>query len=478
MRDIKKSLQCLTALRDMGIRIAIDDFGIGYASLATLKQFPLDTIKIDRSLIRDVASVPENKNLAKAIIAMGKTLSLNVVAQGVETEEQADFLRQNACDEIQGFYFSHAVAADELARIGRSGYPASRERSVTLCAHQVARTLNVDFHFEQRVRKALAVRVHRERGGDAAAERLLAHELQRADVRHFMARDLAVDDVREVALDRLRGDLRCTAPRSPASRYAISDRMDVLPLSPARQCARSYSFFFTPPLPHRHFASDFLARDQAGDDADLLVHVLARAAAAARPVRPQRFDLLADQRRFLARGRARRDAQAHFVRTRGLVVRLAVQRRAADVIDAHFLERALQPRLHDFAGELRALQRVRAGVADFAFADVTRVITDADLERRRARLAGRAGHGDAIRTRLLELHRGEIGGDVGRHVGARIGHLVEQLLFRGDQVDRAAGVGGLADDAVAVAVDVRVRKPDVREIRNVLPCPDRRSSRR
>jgi EAL domain-containing protein (putative c-di-GMP-specific phosphodiesterase class I) len=123
MRDIKKSLQCLTALRDMGIRIAIDDFGIGYGSLATLRQFPLDTIKIDRSLIRDFASVPENKNLAKAIIEMGKTLSLNVVAQGVETAEQADFLRQNACREIQGFYFSHAVAADELAQLVEADIP-------------------------------------------------------------------------------------------------------------------------------------------------------------------------------------------------------------------------------------------------------------------------------------------------------------------------------------------------------------------
>ena len=123
MRDIKKSLHRLTALRDMGIRIAIDDFGIGYGSLATLRQFPLDTIKIDRSLIRDFASVPENKNLAKAIIEMGKTLSLNVVAQGVETEEQADFLRNNACREIQGFYFSEAVAADALAELVEADTP-------------------------------------------------------------------------------------------------------------------------------------------------------------------------------------------------------------------------------------------------------------------------------------------------------------------------------------------------------------------
>src|SRR6185369_17562036 len=122
------------------------------------------------------------------------------------------------------------------------------------------------------------------------------------------------------------------------SRYAISDRIDVLPLSPARQWARSYSFFFTPPLPHCHFGFDFVARDEAGDHADLLVHVLARAAAAARSVGPQRLDFFTDECRFLARGGTRGHAHPYFIRPRGLVVRFAVQRRAADVIDAHLLE--------------------------------------------------------------------------------------------------------------------------------------------
>jgi len=120
MRDVKRTMRVFRGLKDIGIRIAIDDFGIGYSSLSALKQFPLDTIKIDRSFIRNVASVDEDKNLTEAIIAMGRTLSLTVVAQGVETKEQADFLRQNACDEFQGFYLNMPVPADQMTGLLRA----------------------------------------------------------------------------------------------------------------------------------------------------------------------------------------------------------------------------------------------------------------------------------------------------------------------------------------------------------------------
>jgi diguanylate cyclase (GGDEF)-like protein len=120
MRDFDKMLRKLTELKGIGIRIAIDDFGIGYSSLATLRQCPLDTIKIDRSFIRDVTSVAEDKDLTGAIIAMGRALSLTVVAQGVETKEQADFLRQNACDEFQGFYLNKPEPADQIAALLRT----------------------------------------------------------------------------------------------------------------------------------------------------------------------------------------------------------------------------------------------------------------------------------------------------------------------------------------------------------------------
>ncbi|WP_420231611.1 EAL domain-containing protein [Pseudomonas sp. ABY48] len=114
MQDVKRALNVLTGLKHLKVRIAIDDFGIGYSSLSALEQFPLDVIKIDRSCICDTSSVSEDKALTEAIIAMGRTLSLTVVAQGVETKAQADFLRDNACDEFQGFYFNKPVPADQF----------------------------------------------------------------------------------------------------------------------------------------------------------------------------------------------------------------------------------------------------------------------------------------------------------------------------------------------------------------------------
>jgi diguanylate cyclase (GGDEF)-like protein len=120
MHDVERAVRVLTALKSMGVRIAIDDFGIGYVSLSALKQFPVDTIKIDRSFIRDVASVANDKDLTEAIIAMGRTLSLTVVAQGVETRAQVDFLRAHACDELQGFYFNRPVPADQFANLLRA----------------------------------------------------------------------------------------------------------------------------------------------------------------------------------------------------------------------------------------------------------------------------------------------------------------------------------------------------------------------
>jgi diguanylate cyclase (GGDEF)-like protein len=116
-QDIEKTLRILTKLKSMGIKIAIDDFGTGYSSLATLQRFPLDTIKIDRSYIRDITTRGDDSNLTEAIIAMGKSLSVTVVAQGVETKEQADFLRRHACDEFQGFYFNRPMSADQFTEL-------------------------------------------------------------------------------------------------------------------------------------------------------------------------------------------------------------------------------------------------------------------------------------------------------------------------------------------------------------------------
>jgi diguanylate cyclase (GGDEF)-like protein len=119
IRDVENTLRILTGLKALGLRIAADDFGSGYSSLAMLQRFPLDTIKIDRSLTRDILGTSEDTGLADAIIAMGKSLSLTVVAQGVETKEQAEHLRLHACDELQGFYFKRPLPVNEFTQLMR-----------------------------------------------------------------------------------------------------------------------------------------------------------------------------------------------------------------------------------------------------------------------------------------------------------------------------------------------------------------------
>jgi diguanylate cyclase len=119
MQNVEKAMATLLSFSDRGIRLAIDDFGTGYSSLSTLKRFPVNTIKVDRSFIRDLPGEPEDKAITEAIIAMARTLSMTVIAEGVETKEQADCLRGQACDEFQGFYFKKALPADELAALMR-----------------------------------------------------------------------------------------------------------------------------------------------------------------------------------------------------------------------------------------------------------------------------------------------------------------------------------------------------------------------
>jgi len=108
-------IELLARIKGIGVRIALDDFGTGYSSLAQIKHLPVDTLKVDRSFIRNLQQNPDDREVIKAIIAMGKTLSLNVIAEGVETPAQDTYLRKNICDQMQGFYFSKPVAPDQFA---------------------------------------------------------------------------------------------------------------------------------------------------------------------------------------------------------------------------------------------------------------------------------------------------------------------------------------------------------------------------
>lgn len=121
MGDVERAISKMNQMKEMGIRIAMDDFGAGYSSLTYLKRFPIHALKIDQSFVRDLAEDADDAAIVEAIIAMARAMGLRVVAEGVETPEQLDFLRRKSSDEIQGYYFSPPLPADEFERLIREG---------------------------------------------------------------------------------------------------------------------------------------------------------------------------------------------------------------------------------------------------------------------------------------------------------------------------------------------------------------------
>jgi diguanylate cyclase (GGDEF)-like protein len=128
MQDAEATLTTLASLRSMGVKLSIDDFGTGYSSLAYLKRLPIDKVKIDRSFIRDITDAPDDRAIASAIIGMGHTLRLKVVAEGVETQPQLAFLRTEGCDEAQGYLFGRPMPAEEFADLLREERVAAASR--------------------------------------------------------------------------------------------------------------------------------------------------------------------------------------------------------------------------------------------------------------------------------------------------------------------------------------------------------------
>jgi diguanylate cyclase (GGDEF)-like protein/PAS domain S-box-containing protein len=133
MQDPVSTGMVLQELKDMGIRLALDDFGTGYSSLSYLKRFPIDTLKIDHSFVRDLTSDTDDASIVSAVINMGRSLNMQVVAEGVETREQSAFLRNQHCPEAQGFYFGAPVIPEKVAELlegemrGLSPAPMARQ---------------------------------------------------------------------------------------------------------------------------------------------------------------------------------------------------------------------------------------------------------------------------------------------------------------------------------------------------------------
>lgn len=117
IQDSKYAVAKMQQLKEMGIHLSIDDFGTGYSSLSYLKTFPIHTLKIDQSFTRNIYADPKDASLVETIIAMAHNLNLKVIAEGVETEEQLQFLQQKQCNEAQGYYFSRPISAEDLAEI-------------------------------------------------------------------------------------------------------------------------------------------------------------------------------------------------------------------------------------------------------------------------------------------------------------------------------------------------------------------------
>jgi EAL domain-containing protein (putative c-di-GMP-specific phosphodiesterase class I) len=121
MKHADSTKSILESLRAEGIHVALDDFGTGYSSLSYLTKFPIDALKIDQSFVRQISTTPSETTIVRAVIGMGRSLKLQVIAEGVEMQEELAFLQAQQCDEAQGYYFSRPLAAPQFAQLLQLG---------------------------------------------------------------------------------------------------------------------------------------------------------------------------------------------------------------------------------------------------------------------------------------------------------------------------------------------------------------------
>ena len=125
MANAEQTITILRDLKRVGVSIAIDDFGTGYSSLIYLKRLPIDTLKIDKEFIGDLTKDPDDEAITATVITMGHSLGLNVIAEGVESEQQLSYLREQGCDAIQGFWLSPPLDAHRCLAFIRSWQPST-----------------------------------------------------------------------------------------------------------------------------------------------------------------------------------------------------------------------------------------------------------------------------------------------------------------------------------------------------------------
>jgi EAL domain-containing protein (putative c-di-GMP-specific phosphodiesterase class I) len=123
MTRAESTASILQALREKGVKVAVDDFGTGYSRLSYLRKFPVDALKIDQSFVRQISEFGDDTTIVTAVIAMARSLKLRVIAEGVETLKELNFLRAHQCDEAQGYYSSRPVPAQQFAELLRTGTP-------------------------------------------------------------------------------------------------------------------------------------------------------------------------------------------------------------------------------------------------------------------------------------------------------------------------------------------------------------------
>jgi EAL domain-containing protein (putative c-di-GMP-specific phosphodiesterase class I) len=125
MKRAEATESILKTLRARGVQVAVDDFGTGYSSLSYLRRLPIDALKIDQSFVRQLTTDPDETTIVTAVIGMGRSLKLRVVAEGVETQQQLAFLQEHECDEAQGYYFSRPVLPQQFAKLLELGISSS-----------------------------------------------------------------------------------------------------------------------------------------------------------------------------------------------------------------------------------------------------------------------------------------------------------------------------------------------------------------